>query len=59
MTPCPSAVEYVTPVFAKNYQVCTYVRINVKQINSFNFLMKDLISLSTKLYSLALKGEVN
>ena len=20
MTPCPSAVEYVTPVFAKNYQ---------------------------------------
>ena len=21
MTPCPSAVEYVTPVFAKNYQV--------------------------------------
>ena len=23
MTPCPSAVEYVTPVFAKNYQVQT------------------------------------
>ena len=25
MTPCPSAVEYVTPVFAKNYQEKTSV----------------------------------
>ena len=24
MTPCPSAVEYVTPVFAKNYQVAFF-----------------------------------
>ena len=26
MTPCPSAVEYVTPVFAKNYQVRSITR---------------------------------
>ena len=25
MTPCPSAVEYVTPVFAKNYQVAVLI----------------------------------
>ncbi len=30
MTPCPSAVEYVTPVFAKNYQVRSRKRLSKK-----------------------------
>ena len=35
MTPCPSAVEYVTPVFAKNYQVRRWQK-RASGKNSFN-----------------------
>merc|ERR1739848_910266 len=48
MTPCPSAVEYVTPVFAKNYQgVWRYV-VQIPYEGYFTQTVEVVKCLSTK-----------
>ena len=50
MTPCPSAVEYVTPVFAKNYQGLNFsnhffietVYTKPDHLTSFNLVIMNI-----------------